>query len=398
MNRIQRSLFAPCRSGLFLAACALLAAGCGKKPAAGFAMPPPQVSVETVTTESLPVTTELPGRIDPIRTSEVRARVAGILLKEVYREGSDVKAGDVLFQIDPAPLQAIYDGAEATLAKDEANVKQTQAQADRDAVLIKIHAVSQLDNETAVSAADQAHAQVLVDKAAVETASLNLGYCTVTAPIDGRIGKALATEGALVGQSEVTELALIQQLDPIYFDFTQSSVDILRLRKQLENGQFKSLEPGTAKITLLLEDGSVYPLEGKLLFSDITVDPTTGMVTLRAEFPNPNDILLPGMFARGKLEQAVNSDAITVSMRAVSHGPDGSAAVFVVTPDNKVEVRPIKADTALGDTKWIVTDGLKPGEQVIVDGLQKVQPGMTVVPTPYDDSGTNAPAASPSAR
>jgi membrane fusion protein (multidrug efflux system) len=400
MNRMKQCFLAP-RTDIYLAvgmaAWAILAAGCGKS-AGGFTPPPPQVSVETVTTESLPVTTELPGRIDPIRTAEVRARVAGILQKEVYREGSDVKANDVLFLIDPAPLQAIYDGAQATLAKDEANVKQTQAQADRDAVLIKIHAVSQLDNETAVSAADQAHAQVLVDKAALETASLNLGYATVIAPIAGRIGKALATEGALVGQSEVTELALIQQLDPIYFDFTQSSVDILRLRKQLESGQFKSLEPGTAKITLLLEDGSVYPLEGKLLFSDITVDPTTGMVTLRAEFPNPNDVLLPGMFARGRLEQAVNSDAITVSMRAVTHGPDGSASVFVVTPDNKVEVRPIKADTALGDTKWIVTDGLKPGEQVIVDGLQKVQPGMTVVPTPFDASGTNAPAASPSAR
>jgi len=257
--------------------------------------------VETVATESLPVTTELPGRIDPIRTSEVRARVAGILLKEVYREGSDVKAGDVLFQIDPAPLQAIYDGAQAALAKAQANLLQTQAQADRDAVLIKIHAVSQLDYETAVSAAAQANADVLAAKAALETAGLNLGYATVTAPISGRIGKALATEGALVGQSEVTELALIQQLDPIYFDFTQSSVDILRLRKQLESGQFKSIEPGTAKITLLLEDGSVYPLEGKLLFSDITVDPTTGMVTLRAEFPNPDGLLLPGMFARGKL-------------------------------------------------------------------------------------------------
>jgi membrane fusion protein (multidrug efflux system) len=395
MKRIERYFQRPGRTGFVLATMAtsaLLTVGCGKKAAVGSAPPPPQVGVETITTESLPVTTELPGRIDSIRTSEVRARVAGILLKEVYTEGSDVKAGDVLFQIDPAPLQATYDGAQAALAKAVANAKQTQEQADRDEVLIKIHAVSQLDYETAVSSAAQAHADVLSAKAALETASLNLGYATVTAPISGRIGKALATEGALVGQSEVTELALIQQLDPIYFDFTQSSVDILRLRRKLADGQFTSLEPGTAKLTLLLEDGSVYPLPGKLLFSDITVDPTTGMVTLRAAFPNPDGLLLPGMFARGRLEQAVNSEGMTVSMRAVTHGPDGSASVMVVTPDNKVEERTIRADTALGDDKWIVTSGLKTGERVIVDGLQKVQPGMSVVPVPWD--ATNAPAVS----
>ena len=394
MNRFKRQFFTPHPGGILLAAglaaWAVVFTGCGKR-AAGFAPPPPEVSVETVTTESLPVTTELPGRIDPIRTAEVRARVAGILLKEVYREGSDVKAGDVLFRIDPAPLQATYDGAAATLAKDEANLKQTQAQADRDEVLIKIHAVSQLDYETAISAAAQAAAQVKEDNAALETANLNLGYATVMAPISGRIGKALATEGALVGQSEVTELAVIQQLDPIYFDFTQSSVDVLRLRKQLAEGRLKSVEPGTAKITLLLEDGSTYAHEGRLLFSDITVDPTTGMITLRAEFPNPDDLLLPGMFARGQLEQAVNSEAIAVPQQAVAHGADGGATVLVVTPENKVEVRPIKTDTAVGD-KWIVTGGLTTGERVIVEGLQKVQPGMTVNPVPFGSS-TNMPTA-----
>jgi membrane fusion protein (multidrug efflux system) len=394
MNRISRQLPGHCQiSGfLLLAIVSFFLAGCGKPPAA-FTPPPPQVSVVTVATESLPVTTELPGRIDAIRTAEVRARVAGILLKEVYTEGSDVKAGDVLFQIDPAPLQASYDSAKAAVAKAEANVKQAQAQADRDKVLVGIHAVSQSDYDTAVSAAAQGNADILTAKANLETASLNLGYATVTAPISGRIGKALATEGALVGQSEVTQLALIQQLDPIYFDFTQSSVDILRLRKQLADGQFKSLEPGTAKVTLILEDGSAYPLAGKLLFSDITVDPTTGMVTLRAEFPNPDALLLPGMFARGELEQAVNSSAIAVPMQAVQHGMDGGATVFVVTPDNKAEVRPIKANTTLGNDKWVVTDGLKAGERVIVEGLQKVQPGATVNPVPFDSS-TNAPAAS----
>ncbi len=394
MNRINRQFPGHCKLAgfLLLAIVSFLPAGCGKKSGES-TPPPPQVSVVTVATESLPVTTELPGRIDAVRTAEVRARVAGILLKEVYTEGSDVKAGDVLFHIDPAPLQASYDSAKAAVAKAEANVKQAQAQADRDKILVGIHAVSQSDYDTAVSAAAQGNADILTAKANLETAGLNLGYATVTAPISGRIGKALATEGALVGQSEVTQLALIQQLDPIYFDFTQSSVDILRLRKQLADGQFKSLEPGTAKVTLILEDGSTYPLAGKLLFSDITVDPTTGMVTLRAEFPNPDGLLLPGMFARGELEQAMNSGAIAVPMQAVQHSADGGATVFVVTPDNKVEVRPIKANTTLGNDKWIVTDGLKTGERVIVEGLQKIQPGMTVNPVPFDGT-TNAPAAS----
>jgi membrane fusion protein (multidrug efflux system) len=359
-------------------------------------MPPPQVSVETVASEAVPVTTELPGRIDAVRTAEVRARAAGILLKEVYREGSDVKAGDVLFQIDPAPLQASFDSAQASAAKAEANLKQVQAQSDRYKILVGIHAVSKQDYDNAVSATAQGNADVLTAKATVETASLNLGYATVTAPISGRIGKALVTEGALVGQSETTELAVIQQLDPIYFDFTESSVDLLRLRKQLADGQLQTLGPGAVKVTLVLEDGSVYPQPGKLLFSDVTVDPTTGMVTLRAEFPNPDDWLLPGMFAQGRLEQAINRQAITVSQRAVVHGADGGASVFVVTPDNKVEARAIKAETAVDD-KWIVTSGLQAGERVIVSGLQKVQPGVTVVATPFDAS-TNAPAANPPAQ
>jgi membrane fusion protein (multidrug efflux system) len=358
-------------------------AGCGQKQQQASAPPPPEVGVITVQTAPLPITTELPGRIDPVRTAEVRARVAGILLKQAYREGSDVKAGDVLFQIDPAPLQAIYDSAKAALAKAEASVKQAQAQADRDAVLVKIHAVSQQDYDTAVSAAAQGSADVLAAKAALETASLNLGYTTVTAPISGRIGKALVTEGALVGQNEATELAVIQQLDPIYFDFTQSSTEGLKLRQAFAAGKLKSVAPGEAKLTLLLEDGTVYPLAGKLLFSDITVDPTTGMVTLRAEFPNPDDLLLPGMFARARLEQAVDSQAITVPQRGVTYGADGNPTVMVVTPDDKVEIRPVTVSSAAGND-WIVTSGLKAGEQVILEGFQKVQPGMTVKPVPFE--------------
>jgi membrane fusion protein, multidrug efflux system len=353
------------------------------------ATPPPEVGVITIQSAPLPITTELPGRIDPVRTAQVRARVAGILLKRVFTEGSDVTAGEVLFQIDPAPLQAIYDGAKASLASAEANLKQAQALADRYEKLVKINAVSKQDYDNAVAAAAQDNASVLVAKAALETASLNLGYATVTAPISGRIGQALVTEGALVGQGEATEMAVIQQMDPIYFDFTESSTELLKLRQEFDNGQLKKVAPDEAKITLLLEDGTVYPREGKLLFSDVTVDPTTGMVTLRAEFPNPDDLLLPGMFARAQLEQAVDSNAITVPQRGVAYGANGKPTVTVVTPDNKVEVRPVTVSSA-EDNKWIVTSGLKAGDRVILEGLQKVQPGMTVKPVPFDS--TNAPA------
>jgi membrane fusion protein, multidrug efflux system len=368
---------------------ALLAlAGCGKNQQ-NFTPPPPEVGVITIQSRPLPITAELPGRIDPVRTAQVRARVAGILLKRVFTEGSDVNEGDVLFQIDPAPLQAAYDGAKASLASAEANVKQAQAQADRYEVLVKINAVSKQDYDTAVATAAQDNANVLVAKAALETASLNLGYAAVTAPISGRIGPALVTEGALVGQAEVTELAVIQQLDPIYFDFTESSTELLKLRRELDSGQLKKVAPDEAKISLLLEDGTIYPREGKLLFSDVTVDPTTGMITLRAEFPNPDDLLLPGMFARARLEQATDSQAITVPQRGVTYGPDGKPTVMVVTPDDKVEVRPITVSSAEGND-WIVTSGLKAGERVILEGLQKVQPGMVVKPVPFDS--TNAPA------
>jgi membrane fusion protein, multidrug efflux system len=349
-------------------------AGCGQKQQ-NVMPPPPEVGVITIQTELLSITTELPGRIDPVRTAQVRARVAGILLKRVFEEGSDVKAGDVLFQIDPAPFKAALDSADA-------NLLQAQQLVQRYKPLVVINAVSKQDYDNAVSAEAQA-------KAAQEIAALNLGYCTVTAPISGRIGQALVTEGALVGQSEATELAVIQQMDPIYFDFTESSTEVLKLRREFENGQLKKVAPDEAKISLLLEDGTTYPHEGKLLFSDVTVDPTTGMVTLRAEFPNPDDLLLPGMFARARLEQAVDANAIEVPQRGVVYGANGEPTVMAVTPDNKVEVLPVTVSSA-EDNNWIVTSGLKAGDRVILEGLQKVQPGMTVKPVPFDS--TNVPA------
>jgi membrane fusion protein, multidrug efflux system len=342
----------------------------------------PEVSVVTVATEPLTLTTDLPGRIEAVRVAEVRARVAGILLKRRFEEGADVKASDVLLEIDPAPLQAALSSAKAILAKAEANSKQAQAKAGRYKALVEYNAVSKQDYDDASAQALQAEAEVLSGNAGVETASLNLGYATVTAPITGRIGRAKVTEGALVGQNEATPLATIQQLDPIYFDFTQSSTEVLRLRRALESGKLKGLAPGEAKVTLLLEDGTTYPYPGKLLFSDITVDPTTGMITLRALAPNPEHLLLPGMFARGRLEQAVDQAALTVPQRALMRGADGSATVLVVNATNTVEVRVIQAEATRGD-KWIVSGGLAPGERVIVEGLQKAMPGRSVKAVPF---------------
>ncbi len=358
-----------------------LLAGCGRNPGGpgAFTPPPPEVGVITVAPESVALTTELPGRIDPVRVAQVRARVDGIVLHRNFREGADVTNGEVLYEIDPAPYQATLDSANA-------NLMQAQLLADRYKSLVGINAVSKQDYDNAVSAAAQA-------KAAQEIAAINLGYTKVTSPIDGRVGAALVTEGALVSASAATEMAVVTELDPIYCDFTESSTELLRLRRELDSGALIMAAPGEAKVTLLLDDGTTYPEAGKLLFSDVTVDPTSGMVTLRAEFPNTGHLLLPGLFARGVLEQAVAAQAVTVLQRGVNVGANGIASVMVVGVSNQVEARVIKHGQAVGN-KWIVTDGLKAGEQVIVEGLQKVQPGMGVKPVLFDPAGGN-PAAAP---
>jgi membrane fusion protein (multidrug efflux system) len=379
--------------GVGLLASLALWSGCKPKaPAAPPAPPPAEVAVQAVTAERVAVTTELPGRLDAVRIAEVRARVPGILLKRRFEEGAEVKAGDVLFEIDPAQFKANYESAQANLAKAEANQKQAQALADRAKSLVEAEAVSKQDYDNAEAAASQAAAEVQAAKAALSNSGLSLGYATVTAPIDGRIGRALVTEGALVGQGESTPLATIQQLDPIYFDFTQSSTDLLRLRRALADGTLKSLEPGTAQVTLLLEDGSKYPEPGKLLFSDISVDPSTGMVSLRAEFSNHERLLLPGMFARGRLEQAINEQAITVPQRATARSAGGTATVLVVNKDNKVEARSVTLGSAVGD-KWIVTKGLEAGERIVVEGLQKARPGAVVKPVDAGSPVQPVPAA-----
>src|SRR5438094_4221845 len=288
---------------------------CGKKETKPLAPPPFEVSVVTVASERVNRATELPGRINSVREAQVRARATGILLKRLFEEGSNVKEGQVLFEIDPAPLQASLNSAKASMAKTEAALQESKATVDRYRELVPINAISKQVYDQAVAMFGQNEAELLATKAAVQTAELNLGYAQVTAPISGRIGKALVTEGALVSATEATQLALIRQLDPVYFDFTESSTEVLRVKRALEKGSLESESPGEARVTLILEDGTVYRHAGKLLFSDISVDPTTGMVTLRAEFPNPESLLLPGMFARAPIIEGVNTSALTVPQR-----------------------------------------------------------------------------------
>ncbi len=341
-------------------------------------MPPAAVTFAEAATEKVVITKDLPGRIDALRVSEVRARVPGILLHKTFEEGAEVKAGDGLFQIDPAPLQAARNSAAANLARAEAMLQQAENSVKRFRELVEVKAVSKQGADDAESAVSIANAEIGAATAALATAELNLGYATVTAPISGRIGKAQVTEGALVGQGTPTLLAVIQQLDPIYFDFTQSSSDIVALRRAM--GKTADAEHG--KVTLLLDDGSEYEHAGKLLFSEVTVDETTGMVTLRAEFPNPDKLLLPGMFARARVIQSVEENATTVPQQAVTRGMGGAGTVMVIDNTNHVQPRMIQTGALTGD-KWVVKEGLEPGERVIMEGLLKARPGAEVVPAPF---------------
>lgn len=358
---------------------------CGAPPGPE-ATPPPRVAVETLQAQALTLTTQLNGRLVSPRTAEVRARVAGIVLQRVYREGSDVKQGDVLFRIDPAPFQADVDSAGAALQKAQANLYQTQVQARRYAELVEINAVSRQDAENARGTYLQAKADVAAAEAALKRARLSLGYATVTAPISGRIGKALVTEGALVGQGDTTSLAIIQQLQPIYADIAQSTRQIGELRRALQQGQLQAIEPGKVTATLIEEDGSRYPFQGLLLFSDLTVEQSTGQITLRSQFPNPDNHLLPGSFIRVQLDQAHTSQGITVPQRAVQRDAAGKARVLVIDAENKVQERAVELG-GVQQNRWIVQSGLQAGERVVVSGLQHVRPGGVVEP---EDVGVKA--------
>ncbi|EOZ4486565.1 multidrug efflux RND transporter periplasmic adaptor subunit AcrA [Salmonella enterica subsp. diarizonae] len=336
----------------------------------------PEVGVVTLKTETLQITTELPGRTVAYRIAEVRPQVSGIILKRNFVEGSDIEAGVSLYQIDPATYQATYDSAKGDLAKAQAAANIAELTVKRYQKLLGTQYISKQEYDQALADAQQATAAVVAAKAAVETARINLAYTKVTSPISGRIGKSSVTEGALVQNGQASALATVQQLDPIYVDVTQSSNDFLRLKQELANGSLKQ-ENGKAKVDLVTSDGIKFPQSGTLEFSDVTVDQTTGSITLRAIFPNPDHTLLPGMFVRARLQEGTKPTALLVPQQGVTRTPRGDATVLVVGADNKVETRQIVANQAIGD-KWLVTDGLKAGDRVVVSGLQKVRPGAQV--------------------
>jgi membrane fusion protein (multidrug efflux system) len=380
--------------GLLGAALALSACGGGDKAAAAPASPPPpEVGIVTVQPGVAELSTELPGRLEAYRTAQVRARAAGILDKRLFIEGADVRAGQPLFSIDAAPYKAALASAQATLQKAEANLQQAEALAERYASLVTTQAVSQQEALNAKAAAAQARADVAAGKAAVQTAQINLGYASVTAPIAGRIGRALVTEGALVGQGEATPLAVVQQIDPLYVNFTQSAAEVMRLREALAQGKLqKAGGKDAASVQVLLDDGHPYPLKGRLLFSDLSVDPASGQITLRAELPNPKGQLLPGLYVRVRLAQAQANDAVWVPQQSVSRGPQG-ATVLAVGAQNLLELRKVQ-EGATTNGRTLILSGLGAGDRVVVDGFQKAKVGSPVKPV---DSAP-APAASAASR
>ncbi len=352
--------------------------------------PPPsvEVSVVAVAAESVELITELPGRIAPVREAQVRARATGILLKRRFEEGAMVREGQLLFEIDPAPLQAALESARAMLAKATAAANESKARVGRYAELIKIDAISRQVYDESVAALGQNEADVLAATAAVHTAELNLGYTQVTAPISGRIGKSLITEGALVTAAEATQLAVIRQLDPVYFDFTQSSTEVLRLRRQMDRGEIQSKTGSKENLQLILEDGSLYSHPGRWVFSDIGIDSTTGMVGLRAEVPNPENLLLPGMFIRARVTEGIQTNALVIPQRTVIRGAGGSASVLVVNAQEKVEMRSIEIERVVGN-RVVISQGLRLGEQIVVEGSQKAPPGASVKTVPFRSTNPN---------
>ncbi|ELZ0583541.1 efflux RND transporter adaptor subunit AcrA [Yersinia enterocolitica] len=355
----------------------LVLIGCNDKDAAqAHAQQAPEAGIVTLKAAPLNITTELPGRTSAFRVAEVRPQVSGIILKRNYVEGSDVTAGTSLYQIDPATYQAAYDSAKGDLAKAQAAAEIARLTVNRYKPLLGTNYISKQEYDQAVSNSMQANAAVVAAKAAVESARINLAYTQVTSPISGRTGKSSVTEGALVTSGQATALTTVQQLDPMYVDVTQSSDEFLRLKKELADGTLKQ-ENGKAKVRLLLENGSEYAETGTLEFSGVTVDETTGSITIRAIFPNPNEALLPGMFVRARLDEGVRPDALLVPQQGVTRNPRGEATAMVVGADDKVELRTLVANQAIGN-KWLVTEGLKAGDRLIVSGLQKIRPGVQV--------------------
>jgi len=356
--------------------CATLLTGCDGSDNPKQNAQAPQVTVYVVKSAPLAVTTELPGRTDAFRVAEVRPQVSGIVLRRNFIEGSDIAAGVSLYQIDPATYKAAYDSAKGELAKAEAAANIAHLTVKRYVPLVGTQYISRQEYDQAVANARQADASVLAAQASVETARIDLAYTKVSSPINGRIGKSSVTEGALVTNGQTSALATVQQLDPIYVDVTQSSNDFMHLKQsRLQKNQ------GTSSVQLLMENGQPYPLKGTLQFSDVTVDQSTGSITLRAVFPNPEHMLLPGMFVRARIEEGIQPSAILVPQQGVTRTPRGDATVLVVNEKEQVELRSVVASQAIGDN-WLITEGLQDGDRVVVSGLQKVHPGATVVAAP----------------
>lgn len=387
-------------SRLFLPLLATLIAGalaaCNERQVSHASPSPavPEVSVVTVQAVPMGLTAELPGRITPTRVAEVRPRVSGIIVARSFTQGSNVKAGDVLYRIDPAPFEAELESARASLARAEALAFQTQRQSERLRALAARQAASEAQAEVAIAAERQAAADVAFQQAAVKRAQLNLDYATIRAPIGGRIGPALVTEGALVSHTEATHLATIQQLDPVYADFTQSVGELNRLKRDLANGALKSVAPEAASVRLLLDEEVPYPHAGRLLFSDVSVDPGTGQVTLRGEFPNPEKELLPGMYVRVLIEQAIDVDALAVPAQALQRNNAGGSEVYVINDEGRAVLQPVRTGRAIGDL-WVIEDGLKAGNRVVVEGFQKFTSGDLVKPVPWTLPGSDVAWAPP---
>ncbi len=378
-NRQVATLFA-------LISASFLFGGCGPRgPRGPQQMGPPEVSVVAMKTERVVLTTELPGRTAAYRTAEIRPQVNGLILNRAFKEGSEIKAGDLLYQIDSAPYQAAYDQAKAAVAMTEANLPAARSREERFKKLVESHAVGQQDYDDALAALRRLEGQLGVSKAAMESARINLSYTPIKAPISGRIGRSRVTEGALVTAYQPVSLATIQQLDPIYVDIPKSTAEMLRLKRRLAAGQLRHDGENQSKVEIIQEDGTPYPLEGTLAFRDITVDPSTGSVILRVVVPNPDGMLLPGMFVRAILKEGVNDAAILVPQQCVSRNRKGVPFVMVVGDDGTVAMKMLTLDRSVGD-KWLVSSGLNPGDQVIIEGLQRVRPGTPVKVVPLDSN------------
>ena len=362
---------------LLLAAC-----GEGEQTASEQQMPPTSVGVIEVKAENIPIISDLPGRVAPTRIAEVRPRITGILVERVFEQGGMVEAGDVLYRIDPQPFRVQVESAKATLQRAESVQMQARQTQDRQKNLGSRNIVSTQQVENAVAALAQADADVAIARAGLASAELELNYADVKAPISGKIGRALITEGALVSSTNAESLATIQQLDPVYADFTQTAGDLIKLRRALESGAVSSSDAEAATVTLIYDDGTEYPHKGKLLFQEATVDQTTGQVTLRGEFPNPDGNLLPGMYVRVHVEQGIQQNAFAIPQQAIQRDNSGQASILVVGAEDKAELRRVQTDRTIGE-RWVISEGLKDGDRVIVDGFQKIAPGAAVNPTPW---------------